>query len=83
MNFELIERVVVILFAVLFSFPHLCFCKCLFECVLYNIIGYNFDKSSMNLSILNVLLRFCLLYYFIFHIYVGVMTCHLNMLFKI
>ena len=56
MNFELIERVVVILFTVLLSFPHLCFCKCLFECVLYNIIGYNFDKSSMNLSILNVLL---------------------------
>ena len=43
MNFEVIERVVVILFAVMFSFPRLCFCKYLFECVLYNIIGYIFD----------------------------------------
>ena len=44
MTFEVIERVVVILFAVLFSFTHLCsFKKSLFECVLYNIIGNNFD----------------------------------------
>ena len=44
MKFEVIERVVAISFAVLFSFPRLCFCKCLFECVLYNIIGYNFES---------------------------------------
>ena len=43
MNFEVIELVVAISFDVLFSFPLLCFCKYLFECVLYNIIGYNFD----------------------------------------
>ena len=44
MNFEVIERVVAISFAVLFLFPHLCFCKRLFECVLYDIIGYNFES---------------------------------------
>ena len=66
MNFELIERVVIILFAVLFSFPHLCFCKCLFECVLYNIIVYNFDKSSMNFKYIEcvVVILFTLLFYF-------------------
>ena len=66
MNFEVIERVVVILFAVLFLFPHLCFCKYLFECVLYNIIGYNFDKSSMNFKYIEcvVVILFTLLFCF-------------------
>ena len=56
MNFEVIEQVVVILFAVLFLFSHLCFCKHLFECVLYNIKGYNFDKSRMNFKYIECVL---------------------------
>ena len=32
---------------------------------------------------LNVLLRFCLLYCFVFHIHVPVITCHVNVFFYI
>ena len=44
MNFELIECVFIILFTILLLFPYLCWYDFLsFECVLYNVIGCNFD----------------------------------------
>ena len=38
----------------------------LFECVLYSVIGYNFDKSSMNFKYIEcvVVILFTLLFYF-------------------